>query len=316
MRLMMRWSPMSSVFSIEPEGMTRAWPMVPLIRRKASPTQNQASASRCTRLPTGSFGSSAVFAVAPPTSLPVGFCIVSAFTFHRHWLFKSYVVRRVAVLCVRRVSVALADFELHEIGRIDSGITRRAELAFSVIHGLAQSGERNVTERIRAEKLANLLGRVRGGDEFFARRRVHAVVARRNSGRATDAHVDFAGAGFADHAHDFAAGGAADDGIVDENNTLAFDEAADGVEFQLHAKIANGLRWLDKRAADVMIADQAHAERDFRFERVADGGGNAGIGDGHDDIGVDRMFLRQEAAEGFAAFVDAAAENDAVGARE
>ncbi len=33
---------MRRVFSIEPEGMTRAWPMVPLIRRNASPTQNQA----------------------------------------------------------------------------------------------------------------------------------------------------------------------------------------------------------------------------------------------------------------------------------
>jgi len=31
---------------MEPEGMTRAWPMVPLMRRKARPTQNQAMISR------------------------------------------------------------------------------------------------------------------------------------------------------------------------------------------------------------------------------------------------------------------------------
>src|SRR5262250_153842 len=37
---------MSSVFSMDPEGMTRAWPMVPLISRKASATQNQAMISR------------------------------------------------------------------------------------------------------------------------------------------------------------------------------------------------------------------------------------------------------------------------------
>jgi len=36
---------MRSVFSIEPEGMTRAWPIVPLMRRNTKPTQNQAMIS-------------------------------------------------------------------------------------------------------------------------------------------------------------------------------------------------------------------------------------------------------------------------------
>src|SRR5260221_9738967 len=37
---------MSSVFSMELEGMTRAWPMAPLMRRKTRPTQNHAMISR------------------------------------------------------------------------------------------------------------------------------------------------------------------------------------------------------------------------------------------------------------------------------
>src|SRR6516225_10787050 len=45
---MIRWSPMSSVFSMEPEGITRACPSVPLISMKASITQNQAMASLLT----------------------------------------------------------------------------------------------------------------------------------------------------------------------------------------------------------------------------------------------------------------------------
>src|ERR1700739_3211133 len=45
---MMRWSPMSSVFSMEPEGMTRAWPRVPLMSMKARMTQNQAMISLLT----------------------------------------------------------------------------------------------------------------------------------------------------------------------------------------------------------------------------------------------------------------------------
>src|SRR5580693_839382 len=148
--------------------------MVPLIRRNASPTQNHARISRCTRLPMGSLGSSAfldgVLTVSSPASLPLGFCFASAFTFHRHWLFDRCVVRSVAV--------ALADFELHEIGRIDARITGRTELAFGVADGLAERRERDVPQRIRAEKLANLLGGIRGSDELFPRGRVHAVITR------------------------------------------------------------------------------------------------------------------------------------------
>src|ERR1700722_12356225 len=40
MRLIMRWSPISSVFSIEPDGITRAWQTVPLINRKAAITHS------------------------------------------------------------------------------------------------------------------------------------------------------------------------------------------------------------------------------------------------------------------------------------
>src|SRR5580704_247069 len=129
---MMRWSPIRRVFSIEPEGMTRAWPMVPLIRRKASPTQNQARTSRWTRWPIGSLGSSAALLATLPTSLPVslaiGFSVTSAFTFHRHRSLDMRVVRYVAILLFRSAAAALANFELHEIGRIDARVTRRTEL--------------------------------------------------------------------------------------------------------------------------------------------------------------------------------------------
>src|SRR5271163_2846232 len=49
-RLMMRWSPTSRVFSMEPEGITRAWPSVPLINRNMRMTHIQAITSRWMRL--------------------------------------------------------------------------------------------------------------------------------------------------------------------------------------------------------------------------------------------------------------------------
>ena len=54
---------MSNVFSIEPEGMTRAWPIVPLISRKTRPTQNQAMTSRCSFCASEAFGSSSFLTV-------------------------------------------------------------------------------------------------------------------------------------------------------------------------------------------------------------------------------------------------------------
>src|SRR5271166_2529283 len=65
-----------------------------------------------------------------------------------------------------------------------------------------------------------------------------------------------------------------------------------------------------------MIANEAEVEGDFGFEGIANGCGNAGVWDGDDDVGVDGMFAGQNAAEGFAAGVDGAAEDDAVGSGE
>ena len=72
----------------------------------------------------------------------------------------------------------------------------------------------------------------------------------------------------------------------------------DGIEFQLNAKIANGLHEgsMNVREPIVMIADQSHAKRNFRFERVAlqRRQGTPESGTGHDDIGVNRMFASEQ----------------------
>src|SRR5882762_5679693 len=214
------------------------------------------------------------------------------------------------------VGSVFAHLKLHQIRRINARVTRRTEPPRGIADRSAQRRERNIAQRIGAQELADFFGRVRGGDQFLARGRVHAVVARRNRRRATDAHVDFFCADLADHADDLAAGGATDDEIVDQNHALAFEQATNGIELELHAEITNSLRRLDEGAADVMIANQAHAEGNFRFKRVADSCRHAGIWHGNDNVGVDRMFLCEEAAEHLAAFVYGAAKNNAVRAGE
>src|SRR6266446_7621420 len=123
---------MSSVFSMEPEGITRACPIVPLISKNTSATQNQAMISRCTFCPTGTLGCASFLGLR------------SAFMFHRHGMF-DWSFTSVAVHCVTCfVHNALAHFQLHQVRRIDARVAGRAIVAFRVVHRLLRSEERRV----------------------------------------------------------------------------------------------------------------------------------------------------------------------------
>src|SRR5579871_78843 len=113
---MIRWSPISNVSSIEPEGITRAWPSVPLINMKARMTQNQAMISLFTREPMGAGAAAGV----------ADFFSVLAVTFHRH-CFVDFVRR------------AFGNFQLHQARGVIAGITRCAEIAGSIVYRLTQT---------------------------------------------------------------------------------------------------------------------------------------------------------------------------------
>src|SRR5712692_6059372 len=132
------------MFSIVPEGMTRACPIVPLISRKARPTQNHAMISRWILVFTGRFGSSC-------------FSFFSAFMFHH---YRPLCGRGLTVIPKVRctgfaVGRAFAHLELHEVRWIDACITRRTKLAFGITERAAKRGEGYVAERIGAEELAD-----------------------------------------------------------------------------------------------------------------------------------------------------------------
>ena len=70
--------------------------------------------------------------------------------------------------------------------------------------GASQPVETQIRDAVRIEVLAYLLERMRRGYQFGSSRCVDAIEARRDSGRATDAHVNFVGTGASHHANDFA----------------------------------------------------------------------------------------------------------------
>jgi hypothetical protein len=134
---------------------------------------------------------------------------------------------------------------------------RCSSRCFRGLAGLEQAIERQVGQRVGFNELADLFDGVVGGDEFALAGRVDAVEAGRNGRRATDAEMDFCCAGAADHADDFAAGGAADDGVVDEDDALAFEQVVNGVELEADAEVADALLGLNEGAAHVVVADEA-----------------------------------------------------------
>src|SRR5215469_1882568 len=247
---MIRWSPMSSVFSMEPEGITRACPSVPLMSMKARITQNQAMASLLTLelMEASASLAEAAFVfilTASAFTIHLDSCPIrgprrAALTIGHYTTLSAFTVCRYDF---GRFSVggAFADLELHQVRGIHACIAGRTKLVFGIADRLLKAGKREVAEGIGAEVFANLLRSVGRSNEFFARGRVHAVVAGRNRGRATDAHMNLFGTRLAHHAHEFATGGAAYDGVVYKDDALSGDEFAHGIQFELHAEIANGL---------------------------------------------------------------------------
>ena len=87
----------------------------------------------------------------------------------------------------------------------------------------------------------------------------------------------------------------ADDRVVHEDDALALDDLAHRVQLDLDAEVADRLLGLDERAPDVVVADEAEGERDARLLGVAERRVHAGVGHGHDDVGLGRVLAREAA---------------------
>src|SRR5262245_15504927 len=122
--------------------------------------------------------------------------------------------------------------------RVIARVTGRAVFRpAGIAHRFEQPFNAQVAERIGVEVAADLFDRVLRGDQLLFRLPVYAVIARRDGGRATDAHVDFGGAGVAHHLDDLFRSRAAHDRIVDQDDAVALYQVAHRIEFDLHAEM-------------------------------------------------------------------------------
>ena len=105
--------------------------------------------------------------------------------------------------------------------------------------------------------------------------------------------MDLGGAGLAQHPHQGPLGVAAHDGVVDDDESLALDDLAQGVELEADAELAQGLGGLDEGAPHVGVLHQALPVGDAGGLGVADGGRGARLGRGDDEVGFHRVLAGQ-----------------------
>src|SRR5579863_4090928 len=129
------WSPMSTVFSMEPLGIRRLCATALSTTKSARKSQTHETISRRRRWRI--IFERSIFASSRSTG-------ISAATMRLH-------------------------FELDELGRINAGVTRGAEPAVVVLDGGAEILKRKIAERVGVNELTNLLDGLLRADEFELR---------------------------------------------------------------------------------------------------------------------------------------------------
>ena len=122
--------------------------------------------------------------------------------------------------------------------------------------------------------------------QLLARGHVNAIHVGKAHGRRGAGQENLAGPGVAHHLHDFAAGGAANDGVIDQQHVLARELAGDGAELLPHRFFAHGLPRHDERAAHVAVFHKAFPARQPQQLRQPRGAGAAGFGHGNDHVNL------------------------------
>ncbi len=159
-----------------------------------------------------------------------------------------------------------------------------------LLAGRDQALQRDVAQRVGADRPAHALGVQGAGHQLGPGGEVDPVEARPAHRRRGDPHVHLHRAGLAQHPDQRALGVAAHDRVVHHDQPLAPDDVAQRVELEPDAELPDGLRGLDEGAPDVGVLDQALAVGDAGALGVADRGRGAGLRRRDDQVGLDRVL--------------------------
>ena len=116
-----------------------------------------------------------------------------------------------------------------------------------------------IAQAVHTNLLADFLHRQPTGDQLVLAVDVGAKVAWSDKGRRGDAHMDFGGARLPQHSDNAGTGGAADDGIIHQDDPLPFDGVRQRSELDAHRILALVLGRLDKGAPHIAVFDEANS---------------------------------------------------------
>ena len=126
-------------------------------------------------------------------------------------------------------------------------------------------------------------------DEVFTGINVRPVIARIEERRRRDPHVNFLRPGFTDKADNACACRSPHDGIIDQDNSLSLDDAADCIQLETDKIVSLRLGRRDKGAPDVFVLDKSDGVRDSGLLRISGRGVEPRIGNSDDKVGIDRL---------------------------
>ena len=175
-------------------------------------------------------------------------------------------------------------------GKAMIGELRPHRVASRETHGAINTVYRQKCQRICANEFSHAFEVVGGREQLVALGRVYTVIVRMSDRGRSDAEVDFSRACIAHHLHDLARRRAPHDRVVDENDPLAGDHGAVGGMLESDALVANGLRRLNERATDLVIANDAKLVGDLCLLGETDCSRHTRIGDRNNHVGLRRRF--------------------------
>ena len=182
----------------------------------------------------------------------------------------------------------------------------RTDGALHVFHTLVDQG-------VAAYALAHFFERAPMRHQLVARGHVDAIHIGVHHRRRGAGHIDLGGTGFARHLHDFAAGGAAHDRVIDQQHAPALELAADHIELLPHRFFAHRLPRHDESAPHVAVFYEAFAVGFAEQMRQLGRGRSARFGDRDHHIDLVQRHLQPQAlGQGVAHIEPCLIDRDAV----
>lgn len=192
----------------------------------------------------------------------------------------------------------------------------QAESVLSSSRRANRAIDAQVPEGGGTDVLADPVDRHDRGRELAPAGHVDSIEAGVGDGWRRDPDVNLGRAGLKEHPHDLLGRGGPDDGVVDEDDSLAGNVFDERRQLHPHPNFPHPLVGLDEGPVDVSALHHPLSKRDLAGLGIAEGGRDSAIGNGDNEVGLDRVLLAQNCPHPLAHVVEQVPIHLAIGPSE